>query len=96
MTKLQRTAFESSRAGEYFDARQLSAPTGSRPAGPRLAARMKWPGTTRRRPERAGRSSAGRVAAKPRPPSCGRTSRSRRRTAYLPGHLPGHRGEAGS
>lgn len=28
MTKLQRTAFESSRAGEYFDARQLSALTG--------------------------------------------------------------------
>ena len=29
MTKLQRTAFESSRAGEYFDARQLSAPCGA-------------------------------------------------------------------
>lgn len=28
MTKLQRTTFESSRAGEYFDARQLSALTG--------------------------------------------------------------------
>jgi DNA topoisomerase VI subunit B len=28
MTKLDRTTFESSRAGEYFDARQLSALTG--------------------------------------------------------------------